>query len=249
MLNQQEHASVTEGAALAKEKLNRLWKNEYFNTALTILLTIMIVLGFWYGSQIVLRTPQPFLAVEGSSMCTLGRCDGWSHPFSPTLHDGDLIVLQGVSPEQIKVGLHDGDIIVFDRRGTLVVHRAISSYTDSNGTIYFITKGDNPTLPPDSDPVPYYNVKGKVILRIPWLGHISLFLQNSFGIYLIILLLVLVIIVEFAIPALSGKGDESKRRENLEKAVKPNGVAWNLRKRSLKQVERRFRKVFNVNNC
>jgi signal peptidase len=207
------------------EKLSRLWKNEYFNTALTIMLPIVIVLGFWFGSQIVLSTSQPFLAVEGSSMCTLGRCDGWSHPFSPTLHDGDLIVIQGVSPEQIKVGLHDGDIIVFDRRGTSVVHRVIANGTDSNGTPYFITKGDNPTLPPDQDKVYYKDVKGKVVLRIPWLGHIALFLHNSSGIFIIILLFVLVIIVEFAIPALSSKKGESKiREEDAEKLLKPNAL-------------------------
>ena len=208
---------------MAKEKLNRLWKNEYFNIALTILLPIIIVLGFWYGSKIVLDTSQPFLAVEGSSMCTLRRCDGWSHPFSPTLHDGDLIVLQGVNPEQIKVGLHDGDIIVFDRRGTLVVHRAIANGTDDNGA-YFITKGDNPNLSPDPDKVYYKDIKGKVILRIPWLGHISLFLQNSFGIFIIILFFVLVIIIEFAIPLLSSKEDKSESSVNVEKLLEPNAL-------------------------
>ncbi|MEM3760732.1 MAG: hypothetical protein QXZ02_06460, partial [Candidatus Bathyarchaeia archaeon] len=91
---------------MAKEKLSRLWKNEYFNTALMVILLIAIVLGFWYGSQMVLNTPHPFLAVASGSMCTVQgmHCDGWSHPFSPTLHTGDIIVVQGINPEQIKTG-------------------------------------------------------------------------------------------------------------------------------------------------
>ncbi|MEM3823370.1 MAG: signal peptidase I [Candidatus Bathyarchaeia archaeon] len=219
-------SGLTEGRTLAKEKLNQLWKNEYFNIALTILLPIIIVLGFWYGSQVVLGTGQPFLAVEGSSMCTLGSCDGWSHPFSPTLHDGDLIVLQGVNPEQIKVGLYDGDIIVFFNpiSSQLIVHRAIESYTDSNGTLRFITKGDNPRNPPDTYHVPYYDIKGKVVLRIPWLGHVALFVQKSYGLYLIILLFVLVMIIEFAIPLLSNKEDKSESSVNVEKFLKPNAL-------------------------
>jgi signal peptidase I len=223
MLNQQEHTGLAEGKTLAKEKLSKLWKNEYFNMALTIILPIIIVLVFWYGSQIVLNTSQPFLAVDGNSMCTLVNCT-WSHPFSRTLHNGDLILIQGVNPEQIKVGLHDGDIIVFVRGDILVVHRAIGSYVNSNGTLCFYTKGDNPTLAQDPGSVPYYNVKGKVVLRIPWLGYIALFLHDSFGIYLIILLMILVIIVEFAIPAFSSKEDEPKMEEDVEKLLKPNAL-------------------------
>ncbi len=205
---------------LAKEKLRRLWKNEYFNTALMVVLLIAIVLGFWYGSQMVLNTPHPFLAVASGSMCKVQgmQCDGWSHPFSPTLHTGDIIVVQGVNPEQIKTGPYPyGDIIVFYRGDELIVHRAISNYTN-NGVIYFVTKGDMTGASPDPMPVPQDKVVGKVVLRIPWLGHIALFLHNSSGIFIIILLLILVIIVEFAIPALSGKEDESERRESLEKA-------------------------------
>jgi signal peptidase I len=197
-----------------------LWKNEYFNTALTMVLLLVIVFGFWYGSQIVLNTGHPFLAVASGSMCRVEgmQCDGWSHPFSPTLHTGDLIVIQGISSEQIKTGPYPyGDIIVFYRGSELIVHRAISNYTIDD-VVYFITKGDMSGASQDPTPVPQDKVVGKVVLRVPWLGHIALFLHNSSGIFIIILLMILVIIVEFAIPALSSKEGNSKSGEDVEKA-------------------------------
>ncbi len=46
------------------------------------------------------------------------------------------------SEEQIKVG----DIITYEREGILIVHRIVEKGTDQEGT-YFITQGDNNTLP------------------------------------------------------------------------------------------------------
>ncbi|MDH5460408.1 MAG: hypothetical protein OEW71_05190, partial [Candidatus Bathyarchaeota archaeon] len=86
---------------MAVAKLKQIWENEYFKTAIMIVLMIAIVFGFWYGSQLVLNTQYPGLAVASGSMCTVKgmRCDGWSHPFETTLHIGDLIIVQGINPE------------------------------------------------------------------------------------------------------------------------------------------------------
>lgn len=203
--------------------LKKIWKNEYFKTAIMVILIIAIVSGFWFGSQWTLNTPYPALAVASGSMCKIQymHCDGWSHPFTPTLHVGDLIIVQGINPKDIKAEPYPyGDIIVFhrpgaDSQGDLIVHRAIGSETISN-TIYFRTKGDGSTSP-DSWKVPEDLVVGRVVLRIPWIGHIALFMHESCGVFIILILIAILVIVEFIFPVFSsGESGETGRKEDVE---------------------------------
>src|SRR3989304_3011726 len=207
-----------EGNALTVSH-KKLWKNEYFQTALIIGSIVLVVFGFWYGSQVALNTPYPALAVVTGSMCTLqdGQCDGWTHPFAQTLHVGDLIIVQGVNPADLNVNYPDSDIIVFHRPGDpseLIVHRIVAK-EEVNGIIYFRTKGDGngikwPSTPQTVEydpwgPVPQDQVVGKVVMRIPWLGHIVLFMRNSVGLPIIIALIILLVVVEFIVPLIRGK--------------------------------------------
>ncbi|TET63312.1 signal peptidase I [Candidatus Bathyarchaeota archaeon] len=212
------HQQKKEGIKLTLDTVRKALKNEYIQTAITIVLIVVIVLGFWYGLQLVSNTQYPALAVASGSMCTVQHmyCDGWSHPFEPTLHVGDLIIIQGINPEEIYAAEEPyGDIIVFHRGSELVVHRAIAKR--EQGTITFQTKGDGNDKP-DGNWVSEDKVVGKVVLRIPWLGSVALFMHNSSGISIIIILLVVLVIVEFAIPALLGEKSEVKQEEISEKS-------------------------------
>lgn len=199
----------------------RLWKNEYIQTAVMILLVIVIVIGFWYGSRAILNTDYPMLAVASGSMCLLPGpyCDGWSHPFERTLHVGDLIVVEGINVSDIKAAPYpDGDIIVFHQLygDELIVHRAIEKRTQ-DGLISFVTKGDGNTGP--DQPIPAAQVIGKVILRIPWVGHLALFMRNSSGVYLIITLIIILVIIELLLPALRGKKPETASEQQGSQAT------------------------------
>ena len=177
----------------------RLLKNDTFQTAVVIVLIVLVVLGFWYGSQLVLNTKiPPALAVVSGSMCIPydGACEGWlsvNHPFERTLHKGDIIIIQGVDPKTLNANYPNSDIIVFTdpyNSGELIVHRIIGK-TEVNGVIYFSTKGDGngnkwPNTPQSgldpwdfNDPpgVPQNLVVGKVIMRIPWIGWVAIFMQ------------------------------------------------------------------------
>jgi signal peptidase I len=218
---------LTEGATLTAT-IKRLWKNEYFQTAVVIGIIIVVVFGFWYGSQLVLNTPYPALAVVTGSMCIPydGACDGWSHPFTRTLHVGDLIIVQGVNPADLNANYPNSDIIVFHRPGNpdeLIVHR-IAAEDVVNGTIYFYTKGDgnptdkwpNPIQPSEYDPwgrVSQDQVVGKVVMRIPWLGQVVLFMRNSLGLPIVIALIIILVIVEFVAPVLKGKKTLEKKSQ------------------------------------
>jgi len=215
------------------EGLKNLWKKEFAQTAIMIVIILVVVFGLWFGSQLVLGTPYPALAVASGSMCKVQYmyCDGWSHPFERTLHVGDLIIVKAVDPRELKTAPDpDGGIIVFHKPRSiealpdeLIVHRAIANKT-MNGLVYFRTKGDGSAgsgdyWGPDYRGENYSSqdgmiseklLVGKVILRIPWIGHLALLMRNSFGMYIIIALIILIVIVEFVVPELRGKKPETK---------------------------------------
>lgn len=205
------------------ESKKGLWKNEYFQIVLTIVLVLVVVFGFWFGSQRLLNSQYPALAVASGSMCILPGpyCDGWSHPFERTLHVGDLIIVQGIPAENINAQPYpNGDIIVFHQTGTdeLIVHRAIAKEVDSDGQIFFTTKGDGNSVQ-DPMPVPADRVVGKVVMRIPWVGHLALLMRNSSGLLIIIALIIILVILEFLVPVISKR---SGREEKIEQ--KPQEV-------------------------
>lgn len=196
-----------------------------------ILLIAIVVFGFWFGLRLALNTDYPMLAVASGSMCTVqpNECDGWSHPFARTLHTGDLIIIQGVNASDIHPGPYpNGDILVFresSESNELIVHRAIEE-TTINDTIYFITKGDanaepGPPNPPNlpAGAVPIQDVIGKVVLRIPWIGHLALLMQNQSGVYLIIALIIIIIAVELVLSMTGSKDAETKKDEAALKAT------------------------------
>jgi signal peptidase I len=214
--------STSDGRQKLTATPKKIWKNEYFQTVLTIVLIVVVVFGFWYGSQVVLNTNYPVLAVVSGSMCIPydGNCNGWDHPFAQTLHIGDLLIVQGVNPSSLNANYPNSNIIVFHEPGNpneLIVHRIVSE-TEIDGKLYFYTKGDGnvgisgykwPSTPPA--PTPEYGVDsfapvsqdmvvGKVIMRIPWIGHIVLFMHDRLGVSIVILLVLLLAIIEFIIP-------------------------------------------------
>jgi signal peptidase I len=218
-------SAFNRGTALTVN-LKKLWKNEYFQTVVVISLIALAVFGFWFGSQVVLNTSYPALAVVSGSMCIPQNdaCDGWFHPFSQTLHIGDLIIVQGVDPTDLNTDYPNSDIIVFhkpENPDELIVHRIVAE-EERNSTLYFYTKGDGnsrvkwPEIPQPSDYDPWNDRKGvpenlvvgKVVMRIPWVGHIALFMnprQNPWGLPIVVALIILIVVLEFVFPLIKKK--------------------------------------------
>lgn len=211
------------------QKTNR---KENIKSIAAIGLIVIVVLGFFVGLSFALNAEVPVRVVESGSMCVPygAFCDGWSHAFSPTLHIGDIIVIQGVNPEEINTDYPNSDIIVYQNptnpTATPIVHRVVAKY-QVDGVWYFQTKGDgNGTPYPESvssseydsntlwhtgQGVPQDLVLGKVIMRIPYFGHITLFLRNnSWGLPLIIALIAILLLIEFIVPFIR-KGQAKKK--------------------------------------
>jgi len=218
--------------------LKKLWKNEYFKTSLAIGLIIAVIVGFYVGVALALGTTVPIRVVESGSMCVPydGACDGLlslNHPFAQTLHKGDIIIIQAVDPADLKANYPNSDIIVYKNPNgvTPIVHRIVEKQ-EINGTLYFKTKGDGnspikyPEVSnyydniPDSRGVPQNLIEGKVILRIPWFGWITLFMRgNSWALPLVIALIVSLVVIEFVLPLI-----KEKRKKTAQQTTKTDAV-------------------------
>lgn len=200
---------------MALETFKKIWKNEYFQTIITLVLLIAFVFGFWYIAQTTLRTEYPALAVSSGSML-------------PTLNVGDLIIVQGVDPEQINAAPFNGDIIVFRSKfnpNELIVHRAISS-RPINGSLYeFKTGGDaqgdvadqfspwNSTM--ELNGKTYKMLIGKVVGRIPWIGNFALILHSQQNVYLFTVVILILIIIFLFFPFETGE----EKKEGEERLI------------------------------
>ncbi|MGQ4833394.1 MAG: signal peptidase I [Candidatus Asgardarchaeia archaeon] len=129
------------------------------------ILLIASVFGVNFYLPSALNTTHPIVVVSSQSMV-------------PNLNVGDIIILHGVPPSEIKVG----DIIVFKatwlpENSPFVIHRVIKIEIKS-GHYYFYTKGDH-NLIRDPEPAPDTNVIGVAVVVIPKIGTVTLFLQYS----------------------------------------------------------------------
>ena len=117
---------------------------------LMFVIAVIVSFSIIKGLSIVLNTDLPLAIVSSWSM-------------EPTLHIGDMILVRG---EEANIG----DIVVYTRE-KYIVHRVISkSY--QNGIYVITTKGDANIA--SDNPITSKQVKGKVVLVIPYLGIIKL---------------------------------------------------------------------------
>ena len=232
----------------SKKVIRGNWKK--FLIFLLILAAIGVgFLCFWFVSKIILNTEYPILPVPSSNMCLLQpNCDGLTDLFEHTLHIGDLIIVQGVNAKNVSSAYPNSDILVFHspqadstQNDALIITRVIAK-EERNGIIYFRTKSDGvgshlwPEMPVVSKCDRWYDYRenytwnymisekllvGKVISRIPWVGHIALFMQNSSGIFIIVVLIIIILIVEFAIPASASKKAKAEPERNVKTPLKP----------------------------
>ena len=216
--------------------LNKLSKSNYFKTIVTIALIVTITAAFFFGMQLVLGT-SPLRVVESGSMCVPydGACEGWlslDHPFAQTLHKGDIIIIQAINPADLNANYPNSDIIVYRNPNgvTPIVHRIVEKQ-EIDSILYFKTKGDGngpvmwPAIPnyydniPDAKGVPQNLIEGKVILRIPWFGWITLLMRgNSWALPVVIGLIILLLIIEFILPVI-----KEKRKKLHSKPIKTAG--------------------------
>lgn len=129
----------------------------------------------------------------------------------PSIKVKDIVVTKRVPEEK----LDTQDIITFispDERFSdiTITHRIIEKYYDSsiNGN-YFKTKGDNNNVA-DAALVPYNNILGKVILKVPKLGYLQDLLASKGALLIIVIIPCLAIFSYDILKMFKGIGKKTK---------------------------------------
>ncbi len=145
----------------------------------------------------------PLAVVEGNSMY-------------PNLTTGDIVIFSSASEQEIA----KGTIIVYVQGGSgiplldsmtkpIVIHRVINIMQQSDGAIYYRTKGDNNKFE-DAGLVRSNNVMGIPIATVPKIGFILTFLRSPQG-----LVAATAVIMLFSLSKYDAEYEKKKKEEKF----------------------------------
>ena len=190
-----------------KDYLKKLWHFIWYEDSFAswiVNLALSFVLVKWViypGVGLLLGTSYPIVAVVSSSMehRGLGFEDWWQangqwytdkeigeerfidYPFKNGFNKGDIMVLKGIKPKDIKVGL----VVVYEnqRYNNPIIHRVVET-KEENNQMFFVTKGDN-NYGPDAERVSEAQIArtGRAVLRIPLLGYVKIWFVQLLGVF------------------------------------------------------------------
>lgn len=101
-----------------------------------------------------------------------------SNSMVPKFARGDAVIVQKISDEA-KKDLKEGTIIRFQTTEKEVVHRIKEKKVKSDGTVAYITKGDNNNAEDVGEVTPD-QIKGVVVYSVPKIGYPSVWLYELF---------------------------------------------------------------------
>lgn len=184
------------------EKMNKREKIKLFrrniNKALKLLsyavIVVLIFLGIFFAYYFVslkMYEKNPTVNIPRFGLYTI-----ISPSMEPAVKVYDVVVDMNVFNES---DIKEGDIITFISnsnvsKGLTVTHRVIDVVENQDGSLSYITKGDN-NQKSDQAPVNFDDVIGKVLFKIPQLGRVQFLLADKFGWIMVILLPALCIII------------------------------------------------------
>jgi len=110
------------------DDVRRMNKRQLYYQILNFGMIVSSALMIWKGLMVVTGSESPIVVVLSGSM-------------EPAFHRGDLLFLTNHREEPIRVG----EIVVFkvEGREIPIVHRVIKIHEKEDGTLKFLTKGDN----------------------------------------------------------------------------------------------------------
>lgn len=180
-----------------KDQIKRFWKflgeDSLASWIANVVLSFIVIYFVVYpGLGFVLSTSLPVVAVVSGSMEHRGYSfnDWWDNNlkdydrfnikkedfsqfrFRNGFNKGDIMVIYGVEPKNIKVG----DVVVYRSSSSSnpIIHRIVS-IENANEDYSFTTKGDN-NQAADQNIVSANQIEdtGKAVIRIPYLGWIKI---------------------------------------------------------------------------
>jgi len=180
-----------------------------------IIAVVMISIAFlgsflvYFILQISFNTETPIVVVVSGSM-------------EPQIHEGDMLFVMGIEPENIKSGTIEdktGDIIVFNAQWPFapldpIVHRVINKYQEGD-TWYFETKGDANAIP-DRDRVSEDDIIGVVVGGIPYIGWVKIFLTESGLLIPLLVIISALLIISIVRDIYKGDDDDQDEKDRDE---------------------------------
>lgn len=166
--------------------------------------TLALIVGFSiglcfysYNARVVNNDalPMPF---------GLGVSVVYSGSMEPTYSPGDLVFVRPADSYAVD------DIIVFQRNEKAVMHRIIA--IDENTVV---TKGDANNV--EDEPMSVSVIKGKVVLTIPWVGHIFRFIKSTAGTITILAVAFVLFELSFILEKRAARKKREELRQEIEK--------------------------------
>ena len=119
----------------------------------------------------------PYIIVSGS--------------MEPNIPVDNIIITRKVKPEDIKVG----DVISFkDKNEDIVITHRVVEVKDINGIYFYQTKGDNNSSV-DQNLVPYSQIQGKYMFKVPFLGKLITYVRTPRGMTLVLTFVICIYIL------------------------------------------------------
>jgi len=184
------------------EKMNKREKikliRRYINKSMKLLsyaiIVVLIFLGIFFAYYFVslkMYEKNPTVNIPRFGLYTI-----ISPSMEPAVKVYDVVVDMNVFKES---DIKKGDVITFISnsnvsKGLTVTHRVVEVVKNQDGSLSYITKGDN-NQKTDQAPVNYKDVIGKVLFKIPQLGRVQFLLADKFGWIMVILLPALGVII------------------------------------------------------
>ncbi|HDN17568.1 MAG TPA: signal peptidase I [Candidatus Bathyarchaeota archaeon] len=158
-----------------------------YRTIFEIITLIIIALFLWKGVDVGLKnamgTDEPLTVV------VIDMSQWYVTSMTPTLTAGDILLMEGVKPETLKVG----DVVTYTRGNRIIVHRIIEIVRENGEIKRIITKGDHNLMP--DPPISPDQIKSRWTgIRIPIAGLAFLLANKPEGRTVVISLLIIVII-------------------------------------------------------
>ena len=99
-----------------------------------------------------------------------------SNSMQPKISRGDAVIIKKIKTEK---EIKKGDIIAYKTSDRIIIHRIVKTKTKNNEKIY-TTKGDANNTE-DNVEIKLKNIKGKVIVKIPYISYPSVFISELFS--------------------------------------------------------------------
>ncbi|CAG2057892.1 unnamed protein product [Timema podura] len=151
------------------DDVKRMNKRQFLYQVLSFGMIVSSALMIWKGLMVVTGSESPIVVVLSGSM-------------EPAFHRGDLLFLTNYKEEPVRVG----EIVVFkvEGRDIPIVHRVLKLHEKENGTVKFLTKGDNNSVDDRGlyAPGQLWLTKKDVVGRargfLPYVGMVTIYMNE-----------------------------------------------------------------------